>query len=606
MTSLHPRPSVFTRAANVVRGRWVAFTDWFNGLALSENAVVLGFAVAIGLLSALGVAAFYRSIDLAFRAFYRYPATVFPRIAFLAYRPFVTAIGFSVAFWIMKRLGQGHDGMNVPDVQLAVVRRGGELPTRPALARTVASAITIGSGGSAGTEGPVVVFAAWIGSWLGRTFRFAPARVTVLVGCATGAAISAAFNAPLAGAFFALEEIVGSLSGPSFAPVVVASVVAAVVSRGIFGNHPAFPIPAQFGYGHAVEVLAFFPLLGVVCGLVSALYISVYFAAADLEAKLRVPRAAIPLIGGMVVGVLVFASGGLLVGYGHLVINVSLFGKLAWYALASLALAKIVATALTLHFGGSGGVFTPSLYIGASTGGAVGVALSRLFPALALQPAAYGMVGMGAIVAGATDAPITGILLVFEMTNDYSIMLPLMITVVICHVIARRLQRDSLYSGWLRRRGESIEHGADRDVLAGLHVADAFKPAIDIILETAGVDEMLAILASSAQLYFPVASSSGQFSGMITAADLGNVAAQSPELRAVVVAADIVRPSETVTPADSLSLAIRKMGVRGAGGLPVLDRQTGRLIGMISRSDVLTLYEKHASSAPAEPIAVSA
>src|SRR6185312_5908713 len=147
-----------------------------------------------------------------------------------------------------------------------------------------------------------------IGSWLGRTFRFAPSRVVVLVGCATGAAISAAFNAPLAGAFFALEEIVGTLSGPSFAPVVVASVIAAVVSRGIFGNHPAFPIPAQFGYSHLVEVLAFFPLLGIVCGLVAALYVRTYFVAADLERRLPWPRAVTPWVGGALVGALVFAS----------------------------------------------------------------------------------------------------------------------------------------------------------------------------------------------------------------------------------------------------------------------------------------------------------
>lgn len=584
---------------------WNAFTEWFNGLALSENAVVLTFAVAIGLLSALGVAAFYWSIDLAFKGFYEFPTRFLPRLGFLAYRPLVTAIGFAVAWWIMRQLGQGHDGMTVPDVQLAVVRRGGDLPTRPALARTAASSITIGSGGSAGTEGPVVVFAAWIGSWLGRTFRFAPSRVTVLVGCATGAAISAAFNAPLAGAFFALEEIVGSISGPSFAPVVVASVIAAVVSRWIFGNHPAFPIPAQFGYSHIVEVLAFFPILGVVCGLVAALYVRTYFAAADLERRLPWPRAFTPWIGGAAVGVLVYLSGGMLVARGHLVIDVSLFGRLAWYALAGLALAKIVATATTLHFGGSGGVFTPSLYIGASTGGAVGVALSRLFPGLALQPAAYALVGMGAIVAGATDAPITGILLVFEMTDDYSIVLPLMITVVICHVIARRLHHDSLYSGWLRRRGESIEHGTDRDVLAGLHVADVFRREADVIPEDAGVDEMLTVLARSEQLFFPVVDDTGRYVGMITVTDLGNVAARSPELRALLVAGDVARPSETVAPSDSLLVAVRKMGVRGTGGLPVVERKTGRLLGMISRSHVLTLYEKHASSAPDEDVALS-
>lgn len=583
------------RLMDGVRRWWLGATDWFNGLALGENTVVLGFAVAIGVLAALGVAAFYASIDLAYKAFYEFPATLLPRIGLLAYRPVVTAVGLAVAWWVMKRLGQDHDGMTVPDVQLAVVRRGGDLPTRPALARTAASAITIGSGGSAGTEGPVVVFAAWIGSWLGRSFRFAPGRVKVFVGCATGAAISAAFNAPLAGAFFALEEIVGGVSGPSFAPVVVASVIAAVVSRGIFGNHPAFPIPAQFGYGNIVEVLAFFPILGVLCGLAAALYIRVYFAAADLERRLPWPRAATPWIGGALVGLLVFLSGGLLSGRGHLVIDISLFGRLAWYALAALALAKIVATAVTLQFGGSGGVFTPSLYIGAATGGALGVALRQLFPALGLQPAAYGLVGMGALVAGATDAPITGILLVFEMTDDYSIVLPLMITVVIANVIARRLQHDSLYSGWLRRRGESIEHGADRDVLAGLHVSDVFWSSVEVIPEHASVEMMIATLGRSEQLFYPVVADDDRFIGMITVTDLGNVAARSQAIGTLVVAGDIARPSETVAPSDSLLVAIRQMGVSGSGALPVVERGTSRLLGMISRSHVLSVYDRHAS-----------
>jgi CIC family chloride channel protein len=340
--------------------------------------------------------------------------------------------------------------------------------------------------------------------------------------------------------------------------------------------------------------------------LVAALYVRTYFAAADLERRLPWPRAVTPWAGGALVGTLVFASNGLLVGHGHLVIDVNVFGRLAWYALAGLALARIVATAITLHFGGSGGVFTPSLFIGAATGGAFGAALKGLFPGLGLHPGAYGVVGMGAIVAGATDAPITGVLLVFEMTDDYSLVLPLMITVVICHVIARRLHHDSLYSGWLRRRGESIEHGADRDLLAGLYVADAFRAETDAIPEVAGVDEMLAILARSDQLYFPVVGDEGRFVGMITATDLGNLAARSPQLRALIVASDIARPSETVLPSDSLLVAIRKMGVRGTGGLPVVERSTGRLLGMINRSHVLTLYEKHASSAPDEGVALSA
>lgn len=582
-----------------VRARWNAFVDWFNRRALSENAILLGFAVAIGVLSALGVVAFYRGIDLAYTVFYRWPDAAMTRVGVLAYRPIVTGAGLAGAWWIMRRLWRGHDGMNVPDVQLAVVRRGGDVPGRPALARTLASAVTIGCGGSAGSEGPTVVLAAAIGSWLGRTFRFSPQRVVVFVGCACGAAISAAFNAPLAGAFFALEEILGSLSVASFSPVVVASVVAAVVSRAFFGNHPAFPIPEQYGYGSVGEVMLFFPVLGVVTGLVSVAFVRTYFGADTLARWLRtrVPEWVVPWVAGAFVGLMVWLSGGLLVGYGHLAIHVEMFGQKAWWALLALAAGSIVSTAVTLNGGGSGGVFTPSLYIGAATGGGVGVLLARLFPALHIHPAAYALVGMGALIAGATDAPITGILLVFEMTNDYNIVLPLMLTVVIAHVIARRLEPDSLYSGWLRRRGQTIDHGSDRDLLAGLRVRDAYDPRPLTVDEAAPVSVLLAHLRNGEQSLLPVVDADGVVVGVITVADLGRLAADGAELGQLVRAADVAQPSEVVGPDDSLLVAVRKMGVRGASAVPVVDEQTGRLVGMISRAHVVSAYERQAAAA---------
>jgi len=410
---------------------------------MRRDTTLLAFAVVIGVLSALGVVAFYRAIDLSYLAFYRWPV----------YRPLITGAGLFVAWVIMQRLGQGHDGVNVPDVQVAIEKRGGVVPGRIAVARTLASAVTIGSGASAGSEGPVVVLGAAIGSVLGRVFKFTPERVRMFVACGCAAAISAAFNAPLAGAFFALEEMLESLEVASFSPVVIASVVAAVVSRALLGNHPAFPVPTQYGYESALEVFVFFPVLGVVIAIFAAGFARTYFGADRLFGLLKrhMPHWIVPWIAGAIVGALVWVSGGMLVGYGHLAIHLEMFGRLPWYTLLALGAGGIVATSITLNGGGSGGVFTPSLYIGAATGGGFGVLLGQLFPGLGLHPEAYALVGMGAMIAGATDAPITGILLVFEMTDDYAILLPLMLTVVIAHLVARRLEPDSLYSGWLRR-----------------------------------------------------------------------------------------------------------------------------------------------------------
>jgi CIC family chloride channel protein len=452
----------------------------------------------------------------------------------------------------------------------------------------VASAVTIGSGASAGSEGPVVVLGAAIGSALGRAFQFTPDRMRVFVACACGAAISAAFNAPLAGAFFALEEILGSLSVASFSPVVVASVVAAVVSRAVFGNHPAFPVPEQYGYESPLEVIVFFPLLGVVCGLVAVGFVRTYFAADAAFGALRrrIPGGVVACIAGVIVGVLVWVSGGLLVGNGHLAMHIEMFGRLPWYTLLALGAGGIVATSITLNGGGSGGVFTPSLYVGAATGGGVGVLLAELLPGLHLHPEAYAVVGMGAMIAGATDAPITGILLVFEMTNDYAIVLPLMLTVVITHFVARRLEPDSLYSGWLRRRGESIAHDVE-----SLTVRDVYDPAPMVIEEQEPLSEVINHLDNRTQSVFPVIDAERRVVGVVTIGDLGRLATTAGSLGTLVRAVDIAQATETVGPNDSLRSAMRRMGVRGAAAVPVVQEE--QLVGLISRAHILGAYERH-------------
>ena len=583
-----------------VRDSWRGFVGWFNALELSENAILIAFALAIGVLSALGVAAFYKSIDLAFALFYRLPGELVPRFAVYAYRPVLTAAGFAAAWWFMRYIGRGHDGMNVPDVQLAVVRRGGNIPPRPALARTAASAITIGAGGSAGSEGPVVVFGSAIGSLCGRTFGFSADRMRVLVGAGAGAAISAAFNAPIAGAFFALEEILGSLAVTAFPPVVVASVIAAVVSRAVFGNHPAFPIPVEYSYGLAREVFIFFPLLGVVTGAVAALFVRTFFGVESLAKRVTRHHWVLPWLGGLSVGLLVVASNGLLVGYGHLAVHLEVFGRMPWYALGALALGSILATSITLNTGGSGGLFTPSLYVGAATGGAFGVALAQILPNASIRPEAYAIVGMGALVAASTNAPITGILLVFEMTNDYALVLPLMLATVISYLVARRLEPDSLYSGWLRRRGERIEHGTDETVLSGMRVREAYDERARVVGEREEIGELLDRLGHDDQLVFPVVDNEGHLCGIIDLADLGRVAKDYGNLSSLVLAIDLAHPSETVSPNETLLDATRRMGVRGVSALPVLDAVSGRVIGLLSRHHVLAAYERSIAGSAAD------
>lgn len=453
-----------------MRRGWSLLLDRFDSLEWSENAILLVFAVAIGCGAALGVVAFYWLIDVAYHVLFVLPGRFLRNIDLLAWRPVITALGLLAAWWIMHRIGHGKEGQNVPDVQLAVARRGGVIETRPALARTAASAVTLGGGGSAGSEGPVAVLGATVGSFLGQLFRFSADRTRILVAAGAAAGISAAFNAPLAGAFFALEEILGSLAIGAFPPVVVASVMAAVVSQAFYGNSPAIALPTEYGLENVIEIFAFYPLLGVLAGLVGVLLVRTYFGTAPYVERLNGPAWLKPVLGGLLVGAIVFLSRGVLAGSGHLAFSLEEFARMEWYLLLLLVVGKILATSITLNAGGSGGVFTPTLFVGAATGGAVGVALAGIFPGLGLYPQAYALVGMGALVAAATHAPLTGILLVFEITNDYAIMMPLMLTTVIAYVVAKHIERDSLYSGWLRRRGERIEQGRDEHQIGRAHV----------------------------------------------------------------------------------------------------------------------------------------
>jgi CIC family chloride channel protein len=575
---------------------WERLVVRLNGLELDENTILLAFAVAIGVFGALGVVVFYRLIDLAYFALIESPGRYLPRTGMLVYRPVFTGAGIALAWWISERVSRGGEAPSVPSVQLSVARQNGDVPTARGVGITAASAVTIGSGGSAGGEGPVAVLGATVGSFLGRVFRFDPSRVKILVAAGAAAGISAAFNAPLAGAFFALEEILGSLAVGAFPPVVVSSVVAAMVSRSVFGDHPAFPIPMEYGYTLGREVMLLYPLLGVLGGLVAVLYIRTYFGVPVLAARLRIPRAAQPWIGGALVGVLVWLSGGVLVGYGHLSLQPQLFGRLAWTTLALLALGKILATAVTLGMGGSGGVFTPSLYIGAVMGGAFGVLVAQILPGWGIHPEAYAVVGMGVVVAVATAAPITGILIVFEMTNDYAIMLPLMMATVIGTIVGRKLEPDDLYSGWLRRRGEHLSHGADQDILGRLTVDAILDPDPQVVGEAATVNQLLDRLGAGGQSEFPVVDADLVLTGVVTLADLGRIAKDSRELAPLLLAMDLAIPSETVHLGDNLRVALQRMGIRGSSSLPVVDKETGRLVGVVTRAGILAAYERMVAS----------
>lgn len=435
-----------------MRRTWILFLRRVQRKPESEDVVLLGLAVLTGIMGAVAAAVFYRLMAFASRWLFEWPVSQFAWGGEWIYRPLLTGAAIALAAWIVRRFGDSYDGLNIPDVYAAVVSRSGRLPARAAAAKTVASSVTIGGGGSAGSEAPIAVLGAVLGSQLAQRLRLRVARTRVLVGAGAAAGIAAAFNAPLAGAFFALEEILKSFSTVAFAPVVVSSVTAAVFSNALIGPHPAFPAPVAAGYTFYREILVFFPLLGLAAGLVAGAFVKLEDRLAQHRWRRQVGTRLRPWIGGIVVGLIVTASAGGLAGGGH-EINLPRLVAIPWFIALALAAGKVVATAVTLNTGGSGGVFAPSLMIGALVGSA-GASLFQLwFPYLPIDPSGYVVVGMGALLAAATGAPITGILFVFEVTRDYNLLLPLMLAVVVAVVVRRMMTGDTLYTSWLRRSG---------------------------------------------------------------------------------------------------------------------------------------------------------
>lgn len=569
---------------------WTKVVGWLERRDWDEGTLLMVFALAIGAAAALGVVAFYRLIDLAYDLLIMQIGARLDPVAGALYRPLVTALALWIA-WAIVRWAKIPDGQTVPDVQLAVAKRGGVVPFRPVVIRTLAAVVTLAGGGSAGSEGPTAVLGSSIGSAVGRALRFQPRRLKILVGCGAAAGISAAFNAPFAGAFFALEEVLGSFSIGAFSPVVIASVVAAITVRPFLGSHPAFHIP-PYGSISPLAIVLLYPLLGVACGLASALYSRMFFSTADAFQRIK-PLWIRPLLGGLAVGLLAYFGKGLLTGTGHLAIPIEMFGGITWYVLIGFAIAKMLATSLTLGSGGSGGLFTPTLFVGAAFGGGIGVLAQQILPHFGLHPEAWALVGMAGLIAGTLNAPITAIFMVFEMTDDYNLVPPLMIVSVIALATARAFAKHGLYDGWLARRGEHLAHGADRAIMHRLVVRDVMNTSPVSVAPGATLAEVVTASSESRLTTLPVVDGDGLLYGVITFTQLRLALLDRGDLAPILLAADLAEPTEVAVGTDSVQTALAKLNARAADLLPIVESEAHPiLLGVLTREDVLAAYER--------------
>ena len=493
-------------------------------------------------------------------------------------------IGGLIVGPLVALLAPEAEGHGVPEVIEAVMLAGGRIRRRVALVKSLASAVTIGSGGSVGREGPVVQIGAAVGSALGQLLRLPAEQMRTLAACGGAAGIAAVFNAPIAGAFFALEVITGNFAMPAFSPVVLASVMATVVSRAYFGDHPAF-IVQPYELESALEIGAYAGL-GIACGLVAVLFVAVLDRSESLARRVPVPPVLRPALGGLALG-LILVPLPYLYGVGYTTMDYALSAKLSPQLLAMLIPLKIVATSLTLASGGSGGVFLPSLYIGSVTGGFYGWVFHHLVGHAAAGSGAYALVGMAGLLAAATHSPITAMILLFEVTGDYKIILPVMVVATVATMVARAVKEDSLYTLKLSRRGIGLARREDL-IMRSHSVAQVMQPATAVLSARTPIGDTVRYFLEHEAASAYVTDGAGRFAGTISIHDIKDPSVH--ELGPLVVAADLADAHvHTAAPEDTLADCIDEFILSANDELPVVDA-AGMLVGIVSRRDILRVY----------------
>ncbi len=488
--------------------------------------------------------------------------------------------------WLVKREVRG--GGTAALVH-ALALRGGHISFREELPGVFAGMLTVSSGGSLGREGPMIDFAAALGSRLGRLFSLSTQQVQVLVCCGTAAAISAVYNAPIGGTILVMEILIGRFALEIFGPVVIASVLSTLIFRGAMGNLPRFVIPA-YELVSPWELLGYLAL-GVLCGAFAVLTIKGIAWVDDAFRKLRRVGWAQPAIGFALLGAIGVAFP-YVYGNGYEAVNLALHEQLPFTLLLVLPFVKLLATAITRGSGGSGGIFTPTLMLGAFLGGAFGYAVHSWFPAHTAEYGAYSLVGMGAVLAGVTHAPIMAIMMIFEQTNSYPIILPLMLVCIVSNFVARRIKREPLHLDALRRRGVVLPTGPEAAVMKSLRVADVMHDDVEAVDERDSFSKVVEYFLSRPRSLLFVVDDERRFVGTISLHAIKDVLAAGVGLE-VVIAADLAEPFEVVTPNESLADVMERFWRQRAERLPVLqDAESRKLIGWVSQRDLIGIYSQ--------------
>ncbi len=566
--------------------QWIYRTT--ERLRIGDQTYLILLATVIGALTGLGAVAFLLCIRLFTYFFFGVLYSALAPAPWLIF--LIPALGGLAIGPLIHHFPEEAKGDGVPSAMEAVALHGGIIRPRTVALRTIAAAVTIGSGGSVGREAPIAQIGAAAGSAVGQFLRVSGARMRSLVGCGAAGGIAAVFNAPMGGVFFALEVLLGDFSAQIFAPIVISSVVATAVSRAVLGNVLIFRVPAFIL--QSLPQILWCAVLGAVCGLCAFLFIRMLHLAESKFSASRIPVWLRAAAGGCATGLIAVRFPQVL-GTDTLALDQALQGSLPWLLLLAIAVLKIVATSSSLGSGGSGGVLGPAIFIGGMIGALGGTVAVSLFPRIAGTVGGYTLVGMAAFLAPVVGAPITSILILFEITGDYAIILPLLVAVISAMLVFGRFSRFSLYTLSLHNKGIDLITGREEGVLKNLHVRDVMQRELHTISPSATFSELSARFLFGSVDYLYLTDAEGALTSVISFTDMRPYIKEEA-LSHLVRAEDIAtRNPISVTPEETLLDVLVKFGIKNVAMLPVVsDPHTRKLVGGVRRKEVLEAYQR--------------
>lgn len=569
------------------------FLDRLLKFRLGEHTVIIAMSIVVGMLSGFANILFRSALHLVHRVIFEGGSSLL-RIGegggHALLLPLLPVSGALLLIPLSLAFRGDVNGYGFPRFLELVNIKGGRVKRRTIFAKILAPALTIGSGGSAGVEGPIAQLGGAVGSFVGQLFKVSGNRIKLLIAAGSAGAVAATFNAPIAGVMFATEIVLlGNYELTSFSAIVISSGLATVVSRAFYGANPAFTVPT---YEVSAYEIPLYILFGLIVGVTAVLYIRVFHRVNDGFAKMKLHPQLRPVLGAFMVGAMGILFPHLL-GDGYEHIEHALEGNIMFPVMAVLIFLKIIATSLTLGSGGAGGVFAPALFIGAMVGGCFGWAVHTLLPAYTATPGAYATVGVGAFLAATTHAPLTAIFLLFEMTANYKIIIPIMFASIIGTLTAKHLFHDSIDTVELTRKGINIHDGREATVLSTIPVGRVMKTDFTTVHEDTDIHELLNKVAEGDDFYFPAVDDDGLLTGIISLQDIRSVLFEEDLKKLVKVKFIASRNVIVVTPNDNLNTAIEKFAVKDLGEIPVVDMfNRRRVVGMLKRGDVITAYNR--------------